>query len=180
MDKSLKRQALAMLCTKRDQNLAPGSWLPSGWGKKRQASRKTRGNLRGKGQLRSPCGSPPVAKSSWVGRGTMLRRCTEEKQPCAVAVAVEERLKHRTPADLREPAKAQKIAGCLFPDHTAVRRAYIRQVVKSSQHPMGTSQAEDDNPQPAGNQPWGYEAFRVHCYRSAMKALLPHLPALDA
>ena len=45
---------------------------------------------------------------------------------------------------------------------------------------MSTPQPEHNHPQPAGNQPWGQEAFRIHRYRGAMKTLLSHLPALQA
>lgn len=44
---------------------------------------------------------------------------------------------------------------------------------------MGTPQPEHNHPQPAGDQPWGQEAVRIHRYRGAMKTLLSHLSALE-
>jgi len=115
-----------------------------------------------------------------VDSDTILRRSAEEKQSCVAAVSVNERVKRRAPADLRVPAKTQKITGCFLPGGSAAERSYIRQLVPWSQHPMGTPQPEHNHTQPAGNQPWGQEAVRVHRYRGAMKALLSHLPALQA
>lgn len=45
---------------------------------------------------------------------------------------------------------------------------------------MGTPQPEYNHPQPAGDQPGGQKAVRIHRYRGAMKTLLSHLPALQA
>jgi hypothetical protein len=45
---------------------------------------------------------------------------------------------------------------------------------------MGTPESQHNHGQPAGDQPWGHQAVRVNGYRSAMEALLPHLPASDA
>jgi hypothetical protein len=121
-----------------------------------------------------------MAKRSWVDGGTVLRRCAKEKQPCTPAVSVNERLKQGPPTYLRLPAKTQKIAGCLLPGRSPMFGAYIRQVVKPSQHPMSPPKPKNNYCQPAGNQPRSHEALRVYRHRCTMKALLPHLPALDA
>jgi hypothetical protein len=44
---------------------------------------------------------------------------------------------------------------------------------------MSTPQPEHNHPQPAGNQPWGQKAVRIHGYRGAMKTLLSHLPTVE-
>jgi len=44
---------------------------------------------------------------------------------------------------------------------------------------MSTPQPKHNYPQPASNQPWGQETFRIHCYRSAMETLLSHLPVVE-
>lgn len=45
---------------------------------------------------------------------------------------------------------------------------------------MGTPKPESNYRQPTGNQPRGHQTVRVHRYRGPMKALLSHLPALQA
>ena len=145
------------------------------------------GDLRGDGGLRSLCSKHLMAKRSWVGGGTVLRRCAKEKQPCTPAVSVNERLKQgRTndvrwpPTYLRLPAKTQKIADCLLPGRASMGSTDLCQVVKPSQDRVGSPKPEKNHRQPAGNQPRSHEALRVYRHRCTMKAFLPHLPALDA
>jgi hypothetical protein len=45
---------------------------------------------------------------------------------------------------------------------------------------MSPPKPKDNRCQPAGNQPRSHEALRVYRHRCTMKALLSHLPALDA
>jgi len=138
------------------------------------------GDLRGDGGLRSLCSNHLMAKRSWGGGGTVLRRCAKEKQPCTPAVSVNERLKQGSPAYLRLPAKTQKIADCLLPGRASMGSTDLCQVVKPSQDRVGSPKPEKNQRQPAGNQPRSHEALQVYRHRCTMKAFLPHLPALDA
>jgi hypothetical protein len=116
----------------------------------------------------------------------VLRRRTEEKQPCAPAVSVNERLKQgRTndvrwpPAYLRLPAKTQKIADCLLPGRASMGSTDLCQVVKPSQDRVGTPKPLHHHRQPACNQPRAEQTLRVHPHRGPMETSLSHLPALD-
>jgi hypothetical protein len=123
---------------------------------------------------------PLMAERSWVGRASVLRRGPQEKAFGAPAVAVNEGLKQGPPADLWLPAKANKIAGYFLPVPSPERDMDLGKVVRAAQPCVGTPKPEGNYRQPTGNQPRGHQAIRVHRYRGPMKALLSHLPALDA
>jgi len=123
---------------------------------------------------------PLMAERSWVGRASVLRRGPQKKAFGSPAVAVNEGLKQGAPADLWVPAKADKIAGYFLPDPSPERGMDLCKVVRAAQLCVGTPKPEGNYPQPTGNQPRGHQALRVHRYRGPMKALLSHLPALDA
>jgi len=56
--------------------------------------------------------------------------------------------------------------------------ADFAEVVKSNKRPVSSAKPSQNNAHPAGNEPGGNQAFRVHVNRCAVEALLTHLPVL--
>jgi len=112
---------------------------------------------------------------------TGLRRGTEEKLGCSVAVSVKESLNDGlgvTRLNLGPQAKGHEVACHFFPVRSLLPDADRAEVVKPNQRPVTSAKPPQDNHEPAGNEPGGNKTFGIHANGCAKEPLLTHLPAL--
>lgn len=120
---------------------------------------------------------PPFGYSRLSGAGTLLRRFSKKKLPCAAAVSIKQRLKLRPPEGPGFTTKRQKIAACFRPSHGTVGCATnLIKIVNSSQNRMRTPKTTHNYDKPAHHQPGGYQTVLIHRNRSTIKAAMPPLP----
>ena len=79
---------------------------------------------------------------------------------------------------LRYQAKGHEVASHFFPGRFVLLGADFAEVVKSHKPVVSPAKPLQNNRHPAGNEPGGKQAFRVHVNRCAVEALLTHLPVL--
>ena len=74
--------------------------------------------------------------------------------------------------------QGRKVAFCFFPWRHLLPGPDPAEVVKPHKDPVPPTKPLQNNPHPAGNEPGGNQAFRVHANRCPMEALPAHLPEL--
>ncbi len=79
---------------------------------------------------------------------------------------------------MRPQAKGYEVACYFFPGWHVLPGADFAEVVKSHKGPVSPAKPSQNNHHPAGNEPWGKQAFGVHFNRCAIEALLTQLPVL--
>lgn len=143
------------------------------------------------GQRKRSKGRIPKASGEWEGLsgasmgsravlGPLVRRDPEEKLMGGLAVGAHQLYPKGLPAALRFHAQSQKVASGLLPRDSFLGSADPRQIVKSSQHGVAAAESSQNSGQPKGDQPGGYQAFRIHLHRGAPKAPLSPLPIAPA
>jgi len=191
MDNPLKNKRLARTCTRGLKKSLCRWAVQVGQGKRGKMDRGKAGESGGKSRIKEP-GSPPIRplsgceeRISWAVRKTVkesgLGRDPEKKAGCAEAVLVNKSLDEAfgvTPGRPRPQAKGQKVACRFFPERHLLSDPDIAQLVKFQKTPVPPAKSLQNDPQPAGNEPGGDKAFRVHANRCPIETLPAHLPAL--
>lgn len=171
-----------MLCGEGDKNPLPLLFRSDGQG--------ILEGLKGKGEMgfaRKPEAQErkiPMSKTSGIRSHTplppMLGSNADEKQLCPAAVEACNRQKTVRPTGAGLTNEHSQIGGYLTPGGPRpTDGSYAPEIIAPAKRRMGTVQPPGHHQKPAGHQPGGHLAVRVHFHRSAIKPAPSRLPALQ-